>query len=179
MSGLAATVRVRLMPDADRDLLEIDAEAGMALLPAGLAVVAVVDAQDREVGRIDHRDGGKRADAHQQLAVAGDDQHALVRARQRQAEPHHAGGAHGAAERIDVGAVARNGTDVAGGAAQSGDEQKILVAADQRRHGFAALQYETRGGGRGQADVTLRDDIAFHLKMACCLKTVWRRSAVG
>src|SRR5262245_6129384 len=33
-------------PDAgaDRDLLQVDAEAGMALLPAGLAVVAVIDA---------------------------------------------------------------------------------------------------------------------------------------
>ena len=119
----------------------------MALLPAGLAVVAVVDAEDREIGRVDHRDGGERAEAHEQLAVAGDDEHALVRPRQRQAEPHHAGRAHGAAERIDVGAVAGHRADVAGGAAQSGDEQEILVAADQRRHRFAALEHEARRGG--------------------------------
>src|SRR5207253_8902909 len=35
---------------ADGDLLEIDAEAGMALLIAGLAVMAVIDADDRKIG---------------------------------------------------------------------------------------------------------------------------------
>ena len=41
----------------DRDLLEVDAEAGMTFLPAGLAVVAVVDAEDGEVRRVDDGDG--------------------------------------------------------------------------------------------------------------------------
>ena len=68
---------------ADRHLLQVDAEAGMAFLPAGLAVVTVVDADDREVRRVDHRDGRKRADAHEQIAVAGDHQHAFVGPRQR------------------------------------------------------------------------------------------------
>jgi hypothetical protein len=133
---------------ADRHLLEIDAEAGMALLPAGLAVVAVVDAEDRQVRRIDHRDGGERADVHKELSVAGDDEDALVRPRQREPEPHHAGRAHRAAERIDVGAVAGDRADVAGAASQAGDEQEILVAPDQRRHRFAPLEHEARRGGR-------------------------------
>src|SRR6266508_6067546 len=44
---------------AGRHLFEVDAEARVALLPAGLAVMAVVDADDREVGRVDHSDGGE------------------------------------------------------------------------------------------------------------------------
>src|SRR5262249_55175047 len=125
---------------------EVDAEAGMALLPAGLPVVPVVDTEDREIGRIDHGDGGERADIHEELAVAGDDEDALVGPRQREAKPHHGGRAHRAGERIDVGGVAGHRADVAGGAAQSGDEQKILVAADQRGHRFAALEHEARRG---------------------------------
>ena len=87
-SAMSASVDDRpgaLDAGAGRHLLEVGAQAGMAFLPAGLAVVAVVDAQDREIGGVHHRDGGERADVHQQLAVAGDDQHALVRARQREA----------------------------------------------------------------------------------------------
>ncbi len=114
----------------------------MALLPAGLAVVAVVDAEDGEVGGIDHRDGGERADVHQELAVARDNEHALVGTCEREAEPHHAGRAHGAAERIDVRAVAGHRADVTGGAAQSHHEQEVLVAADQGRHRLAALEHE-------------------------------------
>jgi hypothetical protein len=82
---------------------------------------------------------------------SGDHQHALVGTRQRQAEPDHAGGAHGAAERVDVGAVAGHRADVAGGAAQPGDEQEILMAADQQRHRFAALEHEAGRGRRRQA----------------------------
>src|SRR5207245_2364225 len=41
---------------AGRDLFQIDAKAGMALLVAGLAVMAVVDAQDREIGWVQHAD---------------------------------------------------------------------------------------------------------------------------
>ena len=42
-SASLATVRVRLIPAPDGDLFEIDAEAGMAFLVAGLAVMAVID----------------------------------------------------------------------------------------------------------------------------------------
>ena len=47
------------------DLFEIDPEAGVALLIPGLAVMAVIDADDREIGRVQHRDRGERADIHQ------------------------------------------------------------------------------------------------------------------
>src|SRR5208337_5633813 len=54
-------------PAAHRDLFQIDAETGVALLPAGLSVVTVVDAEDREIGRVHDRDGGERADIHEEL----------------------------------------------------------------------------------------------------------------
>jgi len=38
------------------DPLEIDAEAGVALLVTGLAVMAIVDDEDRQVRRVQHRD---------------------------------------------------------------------------------------------------------------------------
>ncbi len=60
-----------LDPRTGGDLFQLDAEAGVALLIAGLAVMAVVDANDREIRRVQHCDRGKRADIHQQLAVAG------------------------------------------------------------------------------------------------------------
>jgi hypothetical protein len=48
-------------------------------------------------------------------------------------------------QRIDVRAIARHRADVASGAAQSRDDQEILMPADQRRHRFAPFQHE---GGR-------------------------------
>ena len=49
--------------------------------------------------------------------------------------------------RIDVGAVAGHRADVARGAGEAGDEQEVLVAADQRRHRLAAVEHEARRGG--------------------------------
>jgi hypothetical protein len=120
-----------LDPAADRDLFQINAETGMALLPAGLPVVSVVDAQDREVGRVDHRDAGKRTDVHQELAVAGHDEHAFLRPREREAEPHHARRAHGACERIDMRAIPGDRADIAGRPAQAGDDEKVFMPADE------------------------------------------------
>jgi len=40
--------------------------------------MAVIDAEDRKIGRIDHSDGSQRADIHQKLAVADHDQYAFV-----------------------------------------------------------------------------------------------------
>src|SRR3981189_995575 len=91
-------------------------------------------------------------------------------------EPHHAGRAHRAAERIDVGAVAGDRADVAGAASQAGDEQEILVAPDQRRHRFAPLEHEARRGGGCQSFGTGHHSF---LKTVCSIKTVWRLSAAA
>jgi hypothetical protein len=40
--------------------------------------------------------------------------------------------------------VAGNRAYIAGGATKSADEQEIFMPADQRRNGFASLEYETR-----------------------------------
>jgi hypothetical protein len=50
----------------------------MALLIPGLAVMTVIDADDREICRVHHRDSRQRADIHQKLAVAGHDEHTPV-----------------------------------------------------------------------------------------------------
>ena len=133
--------------------------------------MAVVDAQDREVRRVHHGDHRERAEIHQQLAVAGDNEHALVRTRKREAEPHHGGRPHGTAERVDMRRIARHGADVAGGAARARDEQEILVPPYQRRHRFAALEHET-----GRRRIRQVGDFA---RCHIDLKTAWRRSAAG
>jgi hypothetical protein len=46
--------------------------------------------------------------------------------------------------------VAGHGADVAGGAAEPGDEQEILVPPDQRRHRLAAVEDEPFRNGLRQ-----------------------------
>ena len=119
----------------------------MALLPAGLAVAAVVDTDDGEVGRIHHRRGGERAHVHEELAVAGHHQHPPLGAGQGEAEAHCGGGAHGAREREHVRRVPAEEREVAGGAGQAGDDEEVLVAPDKLWHRLVAVQEEFGCGG--------------------------------
>ena len=61
------------MPAGARQRRQDRRPCGVARLHAGLAVDAVVEHDDREIGRPLDADGGERAHAHQHLAVAGDD----------------------------------------------------------------------------------------------------------
>src|SRR5262249_5478492 len=110
---------------AGGDFFEIDTEARMALLITGLAVMAVVDDKDRQVRRVQDRDRRERADIHQELAVAGRDQHALVGTREGKAQPDHAGAAHRARHRVDMRAVMGQRGDVTRRAGKPRDEQEI------------------------------------------------------
>jgi hypothetical protein len=58
----------------------------MTLLIPGLAVVTIIDADDREIGWVDYGYRCERADIHQQLAVAGHDEHAPVGTSERETE---------------------------------------------------------------------------------------------
>ena len=69
---------------------------GVCRLVAGLAELAIVEHDDGEVRWLLGGHGGERAQAHQHVAVAGDDQYALGGLGQRQAEPHADRRAHGA-----------------------------------------------------------------------------------
>ena len=117
----------------------------MALLIAGLAVMAVIDADDREIGRVHHRDRRERADIHQQLAVTGHDEHALVGTGEREAEPDLHAPTHRPGHRIGVRPVAGQSCDIAARAGEPADDQKILVPADQRRHRVAPVEDEIQG----------------------------------
>ena len=63
------------MPQARATPTSSTAVLGVARLHAGLGVTAVVEHRDRQVGRPLHADRRQRAQPHQHLAVAGDDQH--------------------------------------------------------------------------------------------------------
>src|SRR5262249_7391412 len=126
-----------------RDLLQIDAEARVASLVAGLAVVAVVDAHNRQIGRVQDGNGGKRADVHQELAIARDHQHPLVWAGEREPETDHGGTSHRARHGIGVGAILGERGDIARGAGKTGDNEKILVSTDESWDGLAPVEHET------------------------------------
>jgi hypothetical protein len=96
------------------------------------------------VRRIEQRDGGERADVHQKLAVAGDNKNAPVAPRQREAKSHHAGAAHRATHGKAVGRVLRKGGDVARRAGKPGNNQKILMPANECRQRLAPVEYEGR-----------------------------------
>ena len=64
---------VSAIPQPPATVDQIRAERRVRALHAGLAVVAVVEHDDGEVRRLLRADGGQRAEAHQLLAVAGDD----------------------------------------------------------------------------------------------------------
>ena len=86
----------------------------MAGLHAGLAEMAVVEHDDREIAGGLARDREQAADAHQLLAIAGDDEHRALRLRQREAKAHMAGAAHGAPQ-IEVARVVAGVEHVVGG----------------------------------------------------------------
>src|SRR5262249_43434994 len=75
-------------------LRKIDALASVAHLHSGLAEMVVVDYDDIEVVRIGDRDGGKAAEAHELLAIAGDDEHAAVGTCLRDPKPDQGSTAH-------------------------------------------------------------------------------------
>src|SRR5712671_3276485 len=112
----------------------------MALLIPGLAVMAVIDANDREIGRVHYRDGGEGTNIHQQFAVTGHDQDPLVGTGERKAEPDHASAAH----RVGVRSILRQRRDIAARAGKPADDQKIVVAADQGRDRIAPVEDEIR-----------------------------------
>ena len=77
---------------------------------------------------------------HQHLAVAGDDRDALLRLRQREAEPDHRRAAHGAPQ-IEIARIVAGGGEIPGGRAEPRHDQQIVAAAfDQRGHGGAAVE---------------------------------------
>jgi hypothetical protein len=139
ISSWDAIVRVALIPEP---AAIFSRSTPMALLISGLAVMPVIDADDREIGCVHHRYRRERADIHQQLAIAGHDEHAPVGTSQRETEPDHAGPAHGAGHRIGVRPVPGQSRDVAARPRETADDQKILVAADQGRHRVPPVEDE-------------------------------------
>jgi uncharacterized membrane protein YfcA len=125
---------------ADRHLLQIDAAIGVAFLVAGLAVVAVVDAQNLEVGRVEDGDGCERSDIHEQLAIPGRYQDLLVGSRQRQPEPHRYGGSHGACHAVKIASVVGQGCHVLGRTGEAGHDEEVVRISNQLRHDFTPVE---------------------------------------
>ena len=66
-------------------LRNIDAAPSMAFLPASLAVMLVIDADDRQVWRIKHANRRQGAYIHQQLTITGHNHNLPVGLSQRKA----------------------------------------------------------------------------------------------
>jgi hypothetical protein len=112
----------------------------MRRLHAGLAVALVVDHHDAQVRRLLHADGGERAQAHQHLAVAGDDQHAPLRLGKRETQPHHGGLPHRAPHREAERRVSRGG-DVPRGRAETRDHEQLAAVLEQLLHHLAPAHH--------------------------------------
>ena len=116
------------------------ARAGVRGLVAGLAELLVVEHDDGEIVGLLGRHGGERAQAHHQVGVAGDHQHALAGLRQGEAQPHADRRAHGAPQRHVERPVARLG-DVPVRRAEACDDQQVVVGAvEDLLHQRPALQ---------------------------------------
>ena len=120
----------------------------MAFLVAGFAVMAVIDADDAQIGRVEHRAGGERAEAHQQLPIAGNGENFPIGLGKGKAQAHAEGGAHRTGKAIDVGAVIGHGGEFLRRAGKAGDDKEVERVRDQSGDGLATVEC-----GRGQVDV--------------------------
>ena len=128
------------MPQAPRNADEIDAALRVARLHAGLAVNAIVENDDREIGRPLDADGRERAKPHQHFAVARDHRDAPSGLRQREAQTDHGGAAHRAPQ-IEIAVIVAGGGRIPGGRAEAGNDQQVIAAVgEQRGHGGAAFE---------------------------------------
>src|SRR5258707_5015906 len=120
-----------------RDAVEAHAAAGVGRLHTGLAVVLVVDHDDRQVLRGFGADGGKSAERHQHLTVAGDDHHAPRWLGERKPQSHHRGRPHTAPEIEGIWMVRSSG--VIAGRAEPSDDQAVSARLEQRAHHGASI----------------------------------------
>ena len=108
--------------------------------------MSVIYAEDREIGRVQHPDRSERSDIHQELAVAGHHQDALVGAGERQAEADHRGAAHRARHRIGVRPIAGQRRDIAARPSETADNlRNHRIAYTSLLHLVASLCPPSKG----------------------------------
>ena len=81
-------------------------------------------------------DGGEGAEVHQQLRVPGHDQHLPLGAGECEPEPRHARRPHRARHREEVAGVAGHRSHVPGRAGKPGNDEEVLMRADEHRDAF-------------------------------------------
>src|SRR5580700_11567630 len=121
------------------DLDQRDTLCGMARLHAGFAVMTVVEDGNRQVRRALHADRRERAQSHQHLTVAGDDENAAVGLGNRQPQADHRRRAH-CTPQIEVVLVVGDRRGIPGRRAEPGDEQRIAAIFEQDADRPAAVE---------------------------------------
>src|SRR5438477_6463619 len=111
----------------------------VGLLETGLGVALVVDNDERQVLWTLHRNGRKRAQSHQHLAVARGDQHASRWLRLRQSQADYRGAAHGAPQ-VEIEGMIAGGGKIVCGRSQSRDHQQVSAICDQSAHHRPTLE---------------------------------------
>jgi hypothetical protein len=111
-------------------------------LHAGLAVAAVVENCNREILWALYTDPRERPQPHQHLAIAGDDQHAVIGLCQGEAEPDHRGCAH-RAPKIKVAIVVTNRGGIPGRRSKTGHEEQIPTIRKQDAYGTVLREFST------------------------------------
>ncbi len=113
---------------------------GVARLHPGLAVMGVVEHDDREVFGLLDADGGEAAQPHQHVAVAGQHGDAAFGLRQRQPKADHRGAAHGAPQ-IKVERMIAGRRGIVGRGAESADDEQIAAIDQKLPHKIAPVEH--------------------------------------
>ncbi len=118
----------------------IDARLRRARLHAGLAVMRIVEDDNREILRLLDADRGEAAQAHEEVAVAGDHGDAAVGPRQRKSKPDHRGAAHRAPQ-IEIERMVAGRCGIVSRRAKPGDDEKIATVGQKLLHEVAAVKH--------------------------------------
>src|SRR6202023_3465252 len=119
---------------------EVDAGMSVARLHAGLAVMGIVEHDNRKVLGLLDADGGETAHAHQQIAIARQYGDTALGLRQRQPKPDHGGAAH-RAPKVEVKRMIAGRGGVVGRGAQSADDEEIAAVDQKLPYQFAPVEH--------------------------------------
>ena len=111
----------------------------MRFLHAGFTVALVIEHHDGEVARALCTDGGETPQAHQHLAIPGDDEHSALGLRERKAQTDHARRPHRTPQREGERMVPR-GRAIPRCRSEPGDDQQRAAPLEERADHFAAIE---------------------------------------
>src|SRR3954454_14912239 len=119
---------------------QINALARMRGLAACFAIKFVVHTDDRKIFWLHDSDGRERADAHEQIAIAGHHHNATIGLGKGETETGHRGPTHRSPKQECVRRLIGKRADILRRTGQAGNNQKIAWVAEKFRNGFPPIE---------------------------------------